>query len=84
MAITQKTERIDLRISNEAKELLDAAAELNNISLSSYIISVCVKQARIDLKEHETLILSNADRDLILEALDAPIEPNEALKDLFK
>ena len=84
MSITAKTERIDLRISSEAKELIEAAAQLVNLSLSSYIISVCIKQARLDLKEQETLILSNTDRDLILKALEDPSKPNQALKDLFK
>ena len=79
-----KTERIDLRTNSEEKSILERASELSHLSLSSYIISTCLKQAQLDLEKEETLTLSNKDRDLIMSALSNPPEPNDALKDLFK
>ena len=45
MAQIYKTNRINIRLSNEDKELLEAAAKKNRQSLSSYIISAAIKQA---------------------------------------
>lgn len=79
-----KNERIDLRTNDEEKKLLERAAELKHLSLSSYIITISLKQAKIDLEEEEILLLSNQDRNCILAALENPPEPNEALKRLFR
>lgn len=79
-----KNERIDLRTNDEEKKLLERAAELKHLSLSSYIITTSLKQAKIDLDEEEVLLLANQDRNLILAALENPPEPTEALKRLFR
>jgi len=84
MAVALKDVRIDLRTSTQQKSTLERAAELKHISLSSYILSTSLKQAQIDLAENSTLVLSNRDRDLMMNALDNPPEPNEALKRLFQ
>ncbi len=83
MAVAIKDVRIDLRTNFKQKSLLEKAAELKHISLSSYILSTSLKQAQLDLAENETLVLSNQDRDLIMNLLDNPPEPNQALKGLF-
>lgn len=83
MSITTKTSRIDLRVSSKDKDLLDQAAEAKSLSLSSYIISVAVSRAKMDVAENERIVLASQDRDLILSALSAPDEPNKALKGLF-
>lgn len=84
MAVTLKKERIDIRVTNDAKTILERAAEINNISLSSYIISVCLRQARIDLKENERLMLNNSEAKIIVDSLNNPEKPNDALKKLMK
>lgn len=84
MAALTKNNRIDIRLSDEDKRLIEKAASCSRQSISSYIISVIIKQAELDLKEYETLVLSNQDRDFILNLLDNPDEPNEALKSLFR
>lgn len=84
MAVTLKKERIDIRVTNDAKTILERAAEINNISLSSYIISVCLRQARIDLKENERLMLNNSEAKIIVDSLNNPEKPNYALKKLMK
>ncbi|MBQ0050458.1 MAG: DUF1778 domain-containing protein [Treponema sp.] len=84
MAVALKDVRIDLRANSNQKTLLERAAELKHISLSSYILSTSLNQAQLDLTKNETLMLSNKDRDLLMDLLDNPPEPNEALKGLFK
>lgn len=84
MAVAIKDVRIDLRASANQKTLLEQAAELKHVSLSSYVLASSLKQAQLDLAENETLLLSNRDRDLVMSILENSPEPNEALKGLFK
>ena len=84
MAVALKDERIDFRANSNQKTLLERAAELKHVSLSSYVLTSSLKQAQIDLAENEVLVLSNRDRDLVMAALENPPEPNEALKGLFR
>lgn len=84
MAVAVKDSRVDFRVSDVQKSLLEKAAEIKHLSLSSYILSSSIKQAEQDIAENEMLILSKRDRDLIMSVLENPPEPNEALKGLFK
>ena len=84
MSVITKSNRIDIRLSDADKEIIEKAASYSRQSVSSYIISVVVKQAQLDLIENETLHLSNQDRDFIINLLDNPPEPNENLRALFK
>lgn len=84
MAVITKNNRIDIRLNDSDKQLIEKAASFNRQSISSYIVSVVIKQAQIDIVENETILLSNEDRDFVLNLLDNPGEPNEALKSLFK
>ncbi len=84
MAVVVKTNRIDIRLTDSDKALIEKAADINRQSISSYIISVVIKQAQLDLLENEKIVLSNEDRDFLLNLLENPGEPNLALKELFK
>ena len=84
MAVAVKDSRVDFRVSDVQKSLLERAAEIKHLSLSSYILSSSIKQAELDIAENEMLILSNRDRDLVMSALENPSEPNEALIGMFK
>ena len=84
MAVAVKDSRVDFRVSDVQKSLLERAAEIKHLSLSSYILSSSIKQAELDIAENEMLILSNRDRELVMSALENPPEPNEALRGMFK
>ena len=84
MAVALKEKRIDLRVPLETKKTIEEAAKLANLSLSSYILTITLKQAKLDLEQNEVITLSNVERDRLLSSLDKPAQPNEALKELFK
>ena len=84
MAVIVKEKRIEFRVPDEAKKTIEEAARLSNISVSSYILSVVLKQARLDLEQNEIVTLSNQERDRLMEAFANPPAPNSALKGLFK
>lgn len=50
MAVVSKENRIDFRINEKDKAILELAAKANHLSLSAYILSICLKQAEFDLK----------------------------------
>lgn len=76
----RKQNRIDLRLSTEHKDLLETAAAIKGLSLSSYILSQCLVAAKLDLANHQKLVLSDRDRDLFLDLMKNPPNPNAALK----
>ena len=84
MAIQTKNSRIDIRLDPKDKEILEHAASLKRISLSSYILSSAIENAKMDIEKEETILLSNKQRDMVLSLLDNPPEPNESLRKLFK
>lgn len=79
-----KESRIDLRLSQEQKKTLEKAAALMGLSVSSYVLCHSLDAARKDIASHETLVLSDRDRDLFLSLLENPPEPNEALKSAMR
>ena len=48
-----KTERFDIRVSYEAKELIREAAELQDVSLSSFMVAAAVDKARRVIRQAE-------------------------------
>lgn len=74
-----KTNRIDLRVSREQKDLLETAASLKGISLSAYLLANCLEIAQEDIAKHQKLVLSDRDRDLFLSLIANPPQPKQDL-----
>ena len=69
-----KDSRIDLRVTQEQKELLEKAASLRGISLSAYTLLHLLPIAKQDIDTQERLILSDRDRDLFMSIMENPPE----------
>ena len=52
-----KYNRIDLRIDDETKALIEQAAAIRCLSVSSYINSICKKQSLIDIQKNSSILL---------------------------
>jgi uncharacterized protein (DUF1778 family) len=74
-----KDKRIDLRVNQAQK-----ASELEGMSLSSYLLSRGLAAAQADVERHEKLVLSDTDRDLFLQLLANPPQPEKALVEAMK
>jgi len=72
--------RIDLRVTQEQKELLERAASLKGISLSAYTLFHVLAIAKQDVDANERLVLSNLDRDLFMSVMENPPELKGKLK----
>ena len=84
MAIAIKEKRIEFRVSDDAKKIIEQAAALSNISVSSYILSVVLKQAKLDLAQCGPITLNKEEAIALRKNLDDPPEPNKELKKLLK
>ena len=84
MAVQTKNTRIDIRLNPQDKATLEAAAALKRTSVSSYILSVAIDAAKLDIEKEEIVILNAKQRDTILSLLENPPKPVEALRRLFK
>lgn len=75
-----KDSRIDLRVTQEQKELLEKAASLRGISLSAYTLLYLLPAAKQEIDTYERLVLSNRDRDLFMSMIENPPELKGKLK----
>ena len=74
------TARLDFRLPQEQKSLIERAASLLGCTVTDYSVTRLVERAKEDIREHEKTILSDRDRTIFLEILASDDEPNEAMK----
>ena len=70
-----KTERMELRLTASAKELIQCASSVTGLAAGD----LAYEGARRVLAEQERMVLTGADRDAFLEAVMNPPEPAEEL-----
>lgn len=54
------------------------------MNLSSYLRKIALEYSLEILKKHDSMVLSNKDRDAFLAALDNPSEPSKELKKAYR
>lgn len=76
---TAKSERINLRLKQSAKILIERAATLEGKTVSSFIVSSALASAEKALLDRESIRLNEQDAQLFFDALTKPVEFNEKL-----
>jgi len=76
-------ETINLRASAEQKALIDRAAARLGKTRSEFMLDSAREAAENALLDQRLFLLDEADHAAFLERLDAPVEPDEALKKLL-
>jgi uncharacterized protein (DUF1778 family) len=74
--------RLEARISQETKALVQRAADLEGRTLTDFVISSVQAAACKVIEQHQTLKLNLEDSEAFVDAILNPTEPNEALKAL--
>jgi uncharacterized protein (DUF1778 family) len=82
--VSTKDSRIDLRVTQEQKALLEKAASLRGVTLSAYTLFHLLPLAQQEIQASEKLRLSNQDRDLFLSTLENPPQLQGKLKTAIK
>lgn len=74
-----RAERLGFRLDRETKTLIERAAHLERRKLTDFCVTALAGAARRTIADHETLTLSERDRQAFFDALIDPPKPNERL-----
>ena len=80
MATVAKEERLQTRISSEAKRCIEQAAHILGTTTSGFVNQVAVERAQEVVKKRRVPSLSDRDRDTFLKLLEEDT-PNDNLKE---
>lgn len=83
-ATSQRTARIEARISPEALKVVRRAAEIQGRSVSDFVVAAAQEAAQRAISEGEVLRLSSDAQEQFISLLLNPPRPNAALARAFK
>ena len=78
------TDNIEMRVKPSSKRRIAQAAELSGVKLTTFVRASAAREAERILREHQTTVLSERDRRMLLEALDHPPPPTAAARDAVR
>lgn len=81
---TNRTEKLDLRLSKSAKQTLQAAASAARKSVSEFVLETALREAEERLADRRIFTLNAEQWDAFLAALDAPPCRQLRLERLFR
>lgn len=84
MAGTARSSRLELRVAQDEKALVDRAAALSGSNTTDFIRSTMLIAARETIRQQEVIELTMEGSRIFVEALIDPPEPNEHLRALAK
>lgn len=79
-----KKQRIDLRLTDEDKSMIEEAAAMTNQSLTQFMVTSASERAAEVIEQHRRLVLNEASWNQVMEAISNPPEPNDRLKKAVK
>jgi uncharacterized protein (DUF1778 family) len=74
-----RVERLGFRLDEQTKHLIERAAYLECRKVTDFCVAVLADAARRTIAEHETLMLSERDREVFFDTLISPPQANERL-----
>lgn len=83
MAVSAKSRRIEVRVSDDARLLEEAAAAALGLSLSEFVRQAAHGRAREVLREQNDVVLGDDAAQRFLAALDDDSLPPAAMRELF-
>ena len=81
---TNRTEKLDLRLSRTAKQTLQAAAVAERKSVSEFVLNTALREAEERLADRRLFTLDGKQWDAFVAALDAPPSRHARLERLFR
>lgn len=80
---TTRTEKLDLRLTPEAKRMLAAAANVRRRSLSDFVLESALGRAEEALVDRRVFHLSPEQWQAFVSALDAPVKDMPRMRKLL-
>lgn len=81
---SNRTEKLDLRLSRAAKQTLQAAARASRKSVSEFVLDTALSEAEERLADRRVFLLDGKRWDAFIAALDAPPRRRSRLERLFR
>lgn len=81
---TNRTEKLDLRLSRSAKQTLQAAAKVARKSVSEFVLDSALSEAEERLADRTVFMLDTERWAAFIAALDAPPRRHSRLERLFR
>ncbi|HHE5972413.1 TPA: DUF1778 domain-containing protein [Citrobacter braakii] len=72
-----KKQRIDLRLNEDDKHMIEEAAAMTNQSISQFMVSTAAAEV---IDQHRRLLLNEESWNLVMDAITNPPVPNNRLK----
>jgi uncharacterized protein (DUF1778 family) len=82
-AVKPSHHRLEVRVTPEQDALIRQAADLEDTTVTTFMLDTVTARAKRVVKQHHDLVLSNQAFDRFIAELDAPAEPIPELVDLF-
>lgn len=76
--------RIEVRVTPEQDAFIRQAADLEDTTVTAFVLDTVTAHARKVLKDHQSIVLSNVAFDRFLAELDKPAVPAPELAELFR
>lgn len=80
---TPRSEKLDIRITPHAKQLLQEAANERHTTISQFVLDNALSAAREVLAERNQVVLNSEQWEKFLEALDEPPRAHPRMKRLL-
>lgn len=75
-----KKQRIDLRLSDDDKGMIEEAAVLTNQTITQFMLRSASERAAQVIEQHRRMVLNDESWARVMDTLSNPPEPNEKLK----
>ncbi|KDE37819.1 UNVERIFIED_ORG: uncharacterized protein (DUF1778 family) [Kosakonia oryzae] len=75
-----KKQRIDLRLTDEDKKMIEEAAAMTNQTVTQFLVNSASERAAEVIEQHRRLILSEESWTRVMDAIETPPAPNDKLK----
>ncbi|WMI90702.1 type II toxin-antitoxin system antitoxin AtaR [Escherichia coli] len=75
-----KKQRIDLRLTDDDKSMIEEAAAISNQSVSQFMLNSASQRAAEVIEQHRRVILNEESWTGVMDALSNPPSPGEKLK----
>lgn len=75
-----KKQRIDLRLTDEDKKMIEEAAAMTNQTVTQFLVNSASERAAEVIEQRRRLILSEESWNRVMDAIENPPAPNDKLK----
>jgi len=75
--------RMELRTTNEAKQLLNQAAVLDGMDLTAFVLGSAIERARKVIPDHALIALTLKGQSVLADLLNNPPQPTQDMQTLM-